>query len=130
MAEPYVLAHGASWVLPDGRIIKVPGFHTSWIASHPGIAPGATNTAEFVAKTGWISAVLHEGGYLELISRSVGDQRQRECLWNLLRANVPGLGRVVLMSLSRDGVIDLGGVLSRGDELDRGRFEALLEERG
>jgi len=112
-AAPFVLSHGASWVLLDGRVIKIPGFHTSWIASHPAIAPGAKNTAEFVAKTGWISAVLHEGGYLELITRSMDNQRQRDCLWNLLQTNASALGKVVLLMLGRDGVIDLKGGLDR-----------------
>jgi hypothetical protein len=104
----YELSHGASWVLPDGRIIKIQGFHTSWLSSHPQIASGATNTAEFVKKSGWISAVLHEQGYLELITRSVEDQRLRECLWNLLSTNAGILERVVLMILGLEGVLDFG----------------------
>lgn len=121
-AKLFDLAHGASWILLDGRVIKVPGFHTSWISSHPSIAPGATNTAEFVKKTGWISAVLHEGGYLELITRSAGDARQAECLWNLLSQNASALDRVVLMVLGMEGCI----VLRREDLASRERFNALL----
>jgi hypothetical protein len=104
-AQLFVLAHGASWILPDGRVIKIPGFHSSWISSHPSIAPGATNTAEFVAKTGWISAVLHEAGYLELIVRSREDGRQVNCLWNLLSANLPILQKVVVMVLGSSGCL-------------------------
>ncbi|MCX7027913.1 MAG: hypothetical protein NT061_10650 [Spirochaetes bacterium] len=118
---PFVLVHGASWVLPDGRVIKVPGFHMNWIASHPSIAPGTTNTAEFVAKTGWISAVLHEGGYLELITRSVLDKRQRDCVWNLLQINASILGKVVLMLLGKEGILSLEAGLTRE------RFDALLD---
>jgi hypothetical protein len=119
--SPFVLVHGASWILLDGRVLKVPGFHMNWIASHPAIAPGATTTAEFVAKTGWISAVLHEGGYLELISRSAADKRQRDCIWNLLRANAQTLGKVVLMSLDKEGVMDLDAGLTRES------FDAFLD---
>ncbi|MDX9784187.1 MAG: hypothetical protein RBT72_05475 [Spirochaetia bacterium] len=108
-APLFVLAHGASWILPDGRVIKIPGFHSSWISSHPSIAPGATNTAEFVAKTGWISAVLHEAGYLELIVRSREDERMKNCLWNLLSANAPLLQKVVIMVLGSSGCIMMGG---------------------
>ena len=116
------LAHGASWILPDGRVIKVPGFHSSWISSHPSIASGATNTAEFVGKTGWISAVLHEGGYLELIARSVTDPRQTNCLWSLLSLNAAALDRVVLLVLGMEGCI----VLRREDLSARERFDAAL----
>jgi hypothetical protein len=116
------LAHGASWILPDGRVIKVPGFHSSWISSHPSIASGATNTAEFVGKTGWISAVLHEGGYLELIARSLADSRQTDCLWSLLSLNAAALDRVVLLVLGMEGCI----VLRREDLSSRERFDAAL----
>ena len=118
---PFILAHGASWILPDGRVLKIPGFHMNWIASHQAIAPGAANTAEFVARTGWISAVLHEGGYLELISRSIEDRKQRDCIWSLLAANAGNLGKVVLMSLGRNGVLELD------PKLGRGSFDALLD---
>ncbi len=101
----YDLVHGASWILPDGRVIKIPGFHSSWISSHPAIASGATNTAEFVKKTGWISAVLHEGGYLELIVRTIEEERGRDCLWNLLSLNSEALDRVVLMVLGMEGCL-------------------------
>jgi len=104
-ATLYVLAHGASWILSDGRVIKIPGFHSSWISSHPSIAPGATNTAEFVAKTGWISAVLHEAGYLELIVRTREDEKVKTCLWNLMAANLPVLQKVVIMVLGTSGCI-------------------------
>lgn len=106
-ATLYALVHGASWVLPDGRVIKIPGFHSSWISSHPSIAPGATNTAEFVGKTGWISAVLHESGYLELIVRSASEARGLECLWKLLTLNAGQLQRIVVMVLGQDGVITI-----------------------
>jgi hypothetical protein len=102
-AQPFVLAHGASWILPDGRVIKVPGFHSSWIATHSSIAPGATNTAEFVAKTGWVSAVLHEAGYLELIVRSRDDERMKNCLWSVLSTNLLILQKVVIMVLGTSG---------------------------
>jgi len=121
-AKMYELAHGASWILPDGRVIKIPGFHSSWIASHPMIASGATNTAEFVKKTGWISAVLHEAGYLELIIRSTSDERQKECLWNLLSINAGVLERVVLMVLGMEGYL----VFLKDDLGSRERFELCL----
>lgn len=125
-ATLYTLVHGASWVLPDGRVIKIPGFHSSWISSHPSIAPGATNTAEFVGKTGWISAVLHESGYLELIIRSASEARSLECLWNLLALNAGQLQRIVVMVLGLDGVITLeaGQIAALGSKEDLGKLLA------
>lgn len=101
-AKLFILSHGAAWVLPDGRVIKIPGFHSSWLASHAAIAGGAANTGEFVKKSGWVSAVLHEGGYLELIQRTLGDSRQRDCLWGILSSNAEALERVVVMVLDKE----------------------------
>jgi hypothetical protein len=106
-ARLFALVHGASWVLPDGRIIKIPGFHSSWLASHASIAQGATDTAQFVKKSGWMSAVLHDGGYLELIMRSIVDSRQRDCLWGLLSTNESTIERAVVMALDREGCLTL-----------------------
>lgn len=125
-AKLYELAHGASWILPDGRVIKIQGFHSSWISSHPSIASGATNTAEFVKKSGWISAVLHEGGYLELIVRAATEQRLRDCLWNLLSTNEAALDRVVLMILGMEGCLMFGRELLVSREV----FEKGLDSHG
>lgn len=122
---PYELTHGAAWVLPDGRVIRIPGFHSAWLSSHPSIASGATDTASFVRKSGWISAVLHEAGYLELIARSSSDPRQRDCLWNIMSANANGLERVVLMVLGMQGVLDL----SAADFGAKEKFEAALDSQ-
>lgn len=122
-AKIFDLVHGASWILPDGRVIKIPGFHSSWITSHQAIASGATNTAEFVGKTGWISAVLHEAGYLELIVRSISEARMRECLWNLLSLNVNALDRVILMVLGMEGCL----VFGKDSLVTRERFEECLD---
>lgn len=119
----FLLSHGASWVLPDGRVIKIPGFHDAWLASHPSIASGATNTVEFVKKSGWVSAVLHDQGYLEIIVRSKSEQRIRECLWNLLSTNATSLEKVVIMIPGLEGFITLG----REDLGARPRFEESLD---
>ncbi|HWP68225.1 MAG TPA: hypothetical protein VN437_02910, partial [Rectinemataceae bacterium] len=102
------------------------GFHSSWISSHPSIASGATNTAEFVKKSGWVSAVLHEGGYLELIVRATTEQRLRDCLWNLLSSNEASLDRVVVMVLGMEGFLMFG----RDRLVSREVFEECLDSHG
>ena len=119
----FSLSHGAAWILPDGRVIKIPGFHESWLASHPAIAGGATNTAAFVQKSGWLSAVLHDQGYLEIIVRSLGEEKIRECLWQTLAGNREFLSRVVIMALGVDGCL----IVQRGECGTREEFMELLD---
>jgi hypothetical protein len=122
-ARLFLLVHGASWVLPDGKILKIPGFHSSWLASHASLAGGATDTAQFVKKSGWISAVLHDGGYLELIVRSTVDTRQRDCLWSLLSTNEATIERAIVMSLDREGCLTLCKPLPESREV----LESILD---
>jgi len=122
-AQPYLIRHGASWVMPDGRVIHLQGFHDAWLRAHPGITSGAKNTAEFVRTSGWASAVLHEEGYLEIIVRERDSAAARDFLWNMLKANESGLSKIVVMSLGEEGYI----LLSPGDLSGRERFEAALK---
>jgi len=119
----YVVNHGASWVLPDGRVLVVSGFHETWLLQHPSIASGAKNTAEFVKKSGWLSAVLQEEGFLDIIARSVNEGKIRDCLWNVVETNAPRLKKIVVMILDRDGCIVLAGQ----DFYDRAAFDAALD---
>lgn len=119
---PFLVRHGASWVLPDGRVIHLQGFHDAWLRSHPGLTSGARNTAEFVMKSGWASAVLHDEGYLEIIVRDRAAEASRDFLWNILKANGEGLGKAVVMTLGEDGYI----LLSPAALASREAFEGAL----
>ncbi|MCE5256652.1 MAG: hypothetical protein LLF89_07390 [Spirochaetaceae bacterium] len=119
----YIVSHGASWVLPDGRVLVVPGFHENWLLQHPSIASGARNTAEFVKKSGWLSAVLHEKGFLDVIIRSKDEEKVRECLWNVVSTNAASLEKVIVMVLDKDGYIVLAGE----DFLEREAFDRALD---
>lgn len=103
--EPFVVRHGASWVMPDGKVIHLQGFHDTWLRTHPGLTGGARNTAEFVQKSGWASAVMHDEGYLELILRDRADPKSLEFIWNILKANEPALRKAVVMILGEEGYI-------------------------
>lgn len=120
--EPFVVRHGASWVTPDGRVIHLQGFHDSWLRAHPGLTGGARNTAEFVQKSGWASAVMHDEGYLELILRDRADPKSVDFIWNILKANEAQLRKVVIMILGDEGYI-----MVAPDALgNRAGFEAAL----
>jgi hypothetical protein len=61
---------GAAWLLPDGSLHIVPGFHDEWIAAHRDLAPGCSNVAEVVSRLGWLSVVSYAQGYVEFMIRS------------------------------------------------------------
>lgn len=106
--ELFRLSHGALWLIPDGRVIKIQGFHDSWLRAHSALASGAKNTVEFVQKSGWISAVLHDQGFCELIIRSRTEDRLRQAVWNILATNQDLLNKVVIMVVGLEGCLVLG----------------------
>ncbi|HOU60149.1 MAG TPA: hypothetical protein PK105_00180 [Rectinema sp.] len=103
MRKPFEISTGAWWVVADGRTIAVPSFHESWLASHPGIASGALHTIDFVEKSGWLSVTLYSEGLIEVISRDILDNRQREALRQLLETNRSIIRKMVLFVPSIDG---------------------------
>jgi hypothetical protein len=66
--------------------------------------------------------VLQEEGFLDIIMRSADEEKSRECLWNVVRANAPALQKVVVMVLDRDGCVLLSGPALT----DREAFDAAL----
>lgn len=121
--EPFKLSHGALWLIPDGRVIKIQGFHDSWLRAHSALASGAKNTVEFVQKSGWISAVLHDQGFCELIIRSRNEDRLRQAVWNILSTNQEILNKVVIMVVGLEGCLMLG----KNEIESREAFERALD---
>jgi len=111
MRKPFEISTGAWWVVVDGRTIAVPSFHESWLASHPGIAGGALHTIDFVEKSGWLSVTLYSEGLIEVISRDILDNRQREALRQLLEINRSIIRKMVLFIPSIEGCFTTEGSL-------------------
>jgi|GEM_PF-339241 hypothetical protein len=111
MRKPFEIATGAWWIVPDGRTIAVPSFHESWLASHPAIASGCLHTVDFVQKSGWLSVTLYSEGMLEIISRDIGDARQREAIHQLFEMNKSLIKKIVVFQPSIEGCLAAEGPL-------------------
>ena len=99
----YALLHGASWLLPGGEVLVVPGFHEEWLAEHAELAAGARNVCELVLRRRWISVALFGGGYLELM---VPDRRAEDVgreVRELLSRNPGAWSRALVMSMDEEG---------------------------
>jgi hypothetical protein len=100
--RPFELLGGASWLLPGGEVIAVPGFHEEWLAEHAELAAGSHNVCELVLRKGWISVVLFDRGYLELIVPDRG-QGVRRMIFELLSRNAGLWARALVMSTGEEG---------------------------
>jgi hypothetical protein len=120
-APPFSLVYGASWLLPSGEVLLVPGFHEEWLAAHPGLARGARNVCELILRERWISVALFGGGYLELMVPDRRSPEVRRMIWELLSRNAGSWSKVLVMSMDEEGYALLGS--------DDASDEAGLSER-
>jgi hypothetical protein len=101
--EPYVLLHGASWLLPGGEVLRIPGFHEEWLREHEELAEGARNVCELVLRKRWISVALFEGGYLELMVADRNSEDVVRPVFELLSRNSAAWTKALVMSMEEEG---------------------------
>jgi hypothetical protein len=109
-ARDFELAHGAWWLLPDGRCYAVHGFHDAWIRERQELVPGCRDLRDVVTKLGWFAVGVYAEGSVEYIVASLGDRRTRERI-----ADALGRGEwsyAVAMALDDDAIVRIepGGV--------------------
>ena len=98
---------GAAWLLPDGSIHTVPGFHDEWLASHQDMASGCSNVAEVVSRLGWLSVVSYSQGYVEFMIRSRSDAASVGLCAEQLRRNLGRWKNALVMTMDEEGYIKL-----------------------
>jgi hypothetical protein len=117
---------GAAWLLPDGTMEIVPGFHDEWIEKHQDMVPGCGNVVDVVMRLGWVSVVSYSQGYIEFIIRSRSDAESvRLCVEHLSR-NQGKWRNALVMTLDEEGYVklvpkDFGPELSPSSRI-RGAF--------
>lgn len=99
----YSLIHGASWLLEDGSVLPVPGFHEEWIKEHQDLVSGCANVCEIVLKKAWISVAVFGEGYMELLVPDRDDPLIISRIDRLLEANRGRWSRVLVMSMNAEG---------------------------
>lgn len=98
---------GAIWLLPDGSVEIVPGFHDEWIASNQDKATGCKNVFEVVSKLGWLSVVAYSQGYVEYMIRSRNDEQSVNLCIEHLRINLEHWQNALIMTMDEEGYIKL-----------------------
>jgi hypothetical protein len=119
----YVLRRGASWLSMGGEVIPVPSFHEKWLADHPEEAEGARDVAELIRKKRWISVILFDEGYLELIVPERGARDVRRSLFELLSRNALSWSKATVMAIDGLGY----SLLGPSDAADEASLAAALD---
>jgi hypothetical protein len=124
----FVWVRGAAWLLPDGTVHVVPGFHDEWIQSHQDLAEGCSNVAEVVVKLGWLSVVAYSQGYVEFMIRSRSDADSVRLCAEHLKRNLGQWSNALVMTMDEEGYIKLThrdfGPSSSPESRIRGAFKA------
>ncbi|MBN2874983.1 MAG: hypothetical protein JXM71_07800 [Spirochaetales bacterium] len=105
--ERFAWVHGAAWLLPDGVVHIVPGFHDEWIRDHQDEAPGCFNVADVVSRLAWLSVVSYSQGYVEFMIRSRADDRSVHLCVEHLRRNLDKWKNALVMTMDEEGYIKL-----------------------
>ncbi len=118
---PFVWTAGAIWILPEGEILEIPGFHDDWIQKHQDMVPGCANVCDVVLRMRWVSAVTYAKKYVELLISSRNDEAAIDLLIRYLGLNLERWDSALVMTMDEEGYIkiisadfgDLGAVKSR-----------------
>lgn len=119
----YTLRRGASWLSMKGEVIPVPSFHEKWLADHPAEAEGARDVAELIRKKRWISVILFDEGYLELIVPERDAKDIRRTLFELLSRNALSWSKATVMAIDGLGY----SLLGPSDVADEASLAAALD---
>jgi hypothetical protein len=119
---PYALRRGASWLTMEGEVIPVPSFHDKWLADHPEETQGAHDVAELIQKRRWISVILFDEGYLELLIPERDAQDVRRSIFELLSRNALSWSKATVMAMDGLGY----SLLSPSDAADEASLATAL----
>ena len=123
-SAPFALVHGASWLKAGGDVLPVRGFHEEWLREHEEFAEGSRNVCELVLRKRWISVMLFDGGYLELMVPDRRSEDIRRTIFELLSRNAGSWSRALVMSMDEEGY----AMLEPGDCADEARLVERLEK--
>jgi hypothetical protein len=122
---PFALLHGASWLVPGGEVIPIPGFHEEWLREHEEIAEGARNVCELILRRRWLSVTLFDEGYLELMVPDRNSEDVRRSLYELLSRNAGKWTKALAMSMDEEGY----AMLEPRDAVDEAALAAALARK-
>jgi hypothetical protein len=122
---PFALIHGASWLVPGGEVIPIPGFHEEWLREHEDLAEGARNVCELILSKRWISVTLFDEGYLELMVPDRNSADVMGSLLELLSRNAGEWAKALVMSMDEEGY----AMLEPPDAADEAALAAALARK-
>lgn len=99
--------HGATWMMPDGTMHIVPGFHDEWIHAHPSLTGDCKTVADLVIKKRWISVVVFAERYVEFCVNNRHDGESLKLLYRFLEKNIEKWENALIMTLEDDGYIQM-----------------------
>lgn len=99
---PFAWTQGAIWLLPDGTIYTVPGFHDEWIAQHQDLVPNSTNVSDVILTYHWISVVTYAKNYIEVMIDSRKNMLSIDTAITYLGLNLEKWETALFMAMQED----------------------------
>lgn len=99
---PFAWTHGAIWLLPDGTIYSVPGFHDEWIKQHQDLVPGCVNVSDVILIYHWVSIVTYAKNYIEVMIDSRKNMKSIDTAVTYLGLNLEKWEKALFMAMQED----------------------------
>ncbi len=99
---PFEWTSGAIWLLPDGTIHVIPGFHDEWIRTHQALVPACLNVTDVILKKHWVSIVTYAKDYVEVMIDSRNNESSVQTVLHYLGLNLEKWDSILLMSMQED----------------------------
>ncbi len=99
---PFAWTQGAIWLLPEGTIYLVPGFHDEWIKQHQDLVPGCTNVSDVILTYNWISVVTYAKNYIEVMIDSRKNMKSIDAALTYLGLNLEKWETALFMAMQED----------------------------
>ncbi|MBU0934937.1 MAG: hypothetical protein KKI09_06360 [Spirochaetes bacterium] len=100
---PFSWTAGAIWLLPDGTVIKIPGFHDEWIQANQELVPGCTNVCDVVIRKSWLSIVTYSEKYVEIMLPGREPAEFMERMLHYLGLNLQHWDNALVMTMEEEG---------------------------
>ena len=106
-AGKWTWVHGASWLIENGEIYPVNGFHETWIKENSDMVPGCRNVCDVVLLKRWISVGIYSKGYVELLIPGTGESECLERARVFLEKSIGKWEQALFITIGKEGYVKI-----------------------
>jgi len=124
-SKKYKFYKGASWLLEDGSIYLVKGFHEEWTKEYEIYLGGKYTALELILLKNWISIVVYNNKYIEFCIADRFNDKIVTNLFNYISINQKEWEKILIMCLKDNYFIE---IKNKPEIFDKNYFFSLVQK--